>query len=330
MSKHRQDLRVKEVPDIVVDTTTNKRYRKGKFLGKGGFAKCYELIDPHTNEIFAGKVVSKALLVKQHQKDKMAMEIAIHRNLKHKHVVGFHSFFEDDNNVYVVLELCRRRSMMELHKRRRAVTEPETRYFMMQIVLGVQYMHDTKVIHRDLKLGNLFIDDDMNIKIGDYGLATREEFEGERKRTLCGTPNYIAPEVLTKKGHSFEVDTWSLGCIMYTLLVGKPPFETTSLKETYQKIRSNDYHIPSNISLSARALISRLLQKDPTKRPNMAAILKDDFFTSGYLPPKLPTSCLTTAPRFAPTSSRAPLSEVKDNKGAQTWILDMQNSSCVP
>lgn len=244
----------------------------------------------------------------------MAMEIAIHRNLQHKHVVGFHGFFEDDNNVYVVLELCRRRSLMELHKRRRAITEPETRYFMNQIVLGVQYMHNIKVIHRDLKLGNLFIDDEMNIKIGDFGLATREEFEGERKRTLCGTPNYIAPEVLSKKGHSFEVDTWSLGCIMYTLLVGKPPFETTSLKETYQKIRSNDYYIPSNVSTPARTLISRLLQKDPAKRPDMTTILKDDFFTSGYLPPKLPTSCLTTTPRFAPTASRAPLSEVKGNK----------------
>lgn len=80
---------------------------------------------------------------------------------------------------------------------------------------------------------------------GDFGLATRVEYEGERKKTLCGTPNYIAPEVLGKKGHSFEVDVWSIGCIMYTLLVGKPPFETSCLKETYIRIKNNEYTIPT-------------------------------------------------------------------------------------
>merc|ERR1712184_223396 len=91
---------------------------------------------------------------------------------------------------------------------------------MKQILLGVKYLHENKIIHRDLKLGNIFLNDDMEIKLGDFGLATKENFDGERKRTLCGTPNYIAPEVLTKKGHSYEVDIWSIGCIMYTLLVG--------------------------------------------------------------------------------------------------------------
>ncbi|KAA0197263.1 hypothetical protein HAZT_HAZT003145 [Hyalella azteca] len=94
---------------------------------------------------------------------------------------------------------------MELHKRRKALTEPETRYFMRHLLHGVKHLHDKRVIHRDLKLGNLFLNDDMQVKIGDFGLATRVDFDGERKKTLCGTPNYIAPEILNKKGHSFEV-----------------------------------------------------------------------------------------------------------------------------
>lgn len=98
------------------------------------------------------------------------------------------------------------------------------------------------------------------IKIGDFGLATQVDYDGERKRTLCGTPNYIAPEVLCKKGHSYEVDIWSIGCIMYTLLVGKPPFETQSLKETYERIKKNEYHIPSRVGPLAKKLIMRLLQ----------------------------------------------------------------------
>jgi len=238
-------------------------------LGKGGFARCYELTDESTKTVYAGKVVAKVLLMKKHQKDKvgtsmvavlsslsdliwgfqMAQEVQIHRTLSHPHVVRLDGCFEDNENVYVLLELCARRSLMELHKRRRAVTEPEARYFLhqvlpiqfllsgfifnsivFQIVLASVYLHDNRVIHRDLKLGNLFLNDDMEVKIGDFGLATTMDHEGERKKTLCGTPNYIAPEMLDKKGHGYEVDIWAIGCILYTLLVGKPPFETETLK----------------------------------------------------------------------------------------------------
>jgi polo-like kinase 1 len=87
----------------------------------------------------------------------------------------------------------------------------------------------------------------MEIKVGDFGLATKLEFDGERKRTICGTPNYIAPEVLEgKQGHSYEVDIWSLGVIIYTLIIGKPPFETNDVKTTYKRIRSNQYSFPDN------------------------------------------------------------------------------------
>ncbi|TUV13731.1 Serine/threonine-protein kinase PLK1 [Bagarius yarrelli] len=295
---------LKEIPDVLVDPRSMKRYMRGRFLGKGGFAKCYEITDMDTKEVFAGKVVPKSLLMKPHQKEKMSTEIAIHKSLDNPHVVGFHGFFEDDDFVFVVLEICRRRSLLELHKRRKAVTEPEARYFMRQTIQGVHYLHNNRVIHRDLKLGNLFLSDDMEVKIGDFGLATKIEFDGERKKTLCGTPNYIAPEVLCKKGHSFEVDVWSLGCILYTLLVGKPPFETSCLKETYVRIKKNEYTIPRHINPVATALIRRMLHADPTLRPSVADLLSDEFFTSGYVPLRLPTSCLTVPPRFsiAPTS----------------------------
>jgi len=287
------------IPDIVIDPQSGNRYLKGKFLGKGGFARCYELTEMVSKDIFAGKIVSKQLLTKPHQKEKMTQEIAIHRAVHHQHIVEFYSFFEDDANVYIILELCRRRSLMEMHKRRKAITEPETRYFMRQIVLACQYLHDNKIIHRDLKLGNLFLNDDMELKIGDFGLATKVDFEGERKKTLCGTPNYIAPEVLNKKGHSYEVDVWSLGCILYTLLIGKPPFETSCLKDTYAKIKKNEFSIPPNkVSVQAKNLINSLLQPDPNSRPTMAHILDDEFFTCGFCPTRLPTTCLSMPPRF--------------------------------
>lgn len=99
----------KEVPKVLVDPRTRRSFVRGRFLGKGGFARCYELAEAESREVFAGKVVPKSLLVKPHQKEKMSMEIAIHRSLAHRHVVGFQGFFEDADFVYVVLELCRRR-----------------------------------------------------------------------------------------------------------------------------------------------------------------------------------------------------------------------------
>lgn len=99
----------KEIPEILVDPRSRRQYVRGRFLGKGGFAKCFEISDADTKEVFAGKIVPKSLLLKPHQKEKMSMEISIHRSLAHQHVVGFHGFFEDSDFVFVVLELCRRR-----------------------------------------------------------------------------------------------------------------------------------------------------------------------------------------------------------------------------
>lgn len=186
---------------------------------------------------------------------------------------------------------------MEMHKRRKTLTEPEVRYMVKQIALACDYLHERNIIHRDLKLGNLFLNDNMELKVGDFGLATRVNNEGDRKLTLCGTPNYIAPEVLMKKGHSYEVDVWSLGCIVYTLIVGKPPFETDDLKNTYRKIRYNEYNIPSRINPEVRVFIQKMLQPNPKERPTMKQILADQYLTY-YIPSRLPVSCLTMAPRL--------------------------------
>ncbi|CAK9300098.1 unnamed protein product [Gordionus sp. m RMFG-2023] len=313
MEPKKDEPKPKEIPNIIIDPFKGKKYQLGKFLGRGGFAKCYEIIDDENN-IFACKIVPKQLLTKKHQKEKMVQEIAIHKSLRHKHIVEFYDNFENKDFVFIVLELCRRRSLMELHKRRKCVSEPEARYFCKQIILACQYLHDNKIIHRDLKLGNLFLNEDLEIKIGDFGLATRIDKDGDRKLTLCGTPNYIAPEVLSKKGHSFEVDAWSLGCIVYTLIVGRPPFETGTLKETYHRIRANEYVVPLDVTSPAKDLIIALLRSDPSKRPKMCDVLNMEFFKD-YIPDILPISCLSTAPRFsiAYLNFKKPLNELDMN-----------------
>ena len=117
-------------------------------------------------------------------------------------------------------------------KSRKVLTEPEVRYYMLQICEGVRYIHHRNILHRDLKLGNMFLTWDMTLKIGDFGLATQlstENGSGGETNTLCGTPNYIAPEVLRKQGHGVEADVWAMGCMMFAMLVGTPPFGKTFL-----------------------------------------------------------------------------------------------------
>ena len=277
-----------------------RQYSKGRFLGKGGFARCHEFTNLETRKLTASKIVPKASLTKSRAKQKLMTEIKIHRSLHHPNIVGFEHFFEDPENVYILLELCTNQTMNELLRRRKRLTELEVQCYLSQVISALVYLHGHKVIHRDLKLGNFFLSDKMEIKIGDFGLATKLEFDGEKKRTICGTPNYIAPEVLDgKQGHSYEVDIWSLGVVAYTLLVGKPPFETSDVKTTYRRIRMNAYSFPENVVLSeaSKNLVTRILITDPTKRLTLTEIQNHEFFNQGNTIPKaLPPSTLACPP----------------------------------
>ena len=267
-----------------------RKYIKGRLLGKGGFAKCYEFTNMETKQITAAKVIPKKSLVKSRAKQKLISEIKIHKSLHHPNIVNFEHYFEDSENVYLLIEICQNQTLNDLLKRRKKLTELEVQCYTIQIIKALKYLHSHRIIHRDLKLGNLFINEKMELKVGDFGLATKLEFDGERKRTVCGTPNYIAPEILEgKTGHSFEVDIWSLGVIIYTLIIGKPPFETNNVKERYKRIKSDNYNFPENalISEPSKELIKNILILDPNKRPNLDQILVSDFFNMGISVPKL-------------------------------------------
>ena len=305
-TKTEQDPNVAIVEEKIIKVTGDvqiRKYSKGRLLGKGGFAKCYEFQCLENKKIFAAKVVAKSSLVKSRAKQKLISEIKIHKSLHHPQIVAFEHYFEDTENVYILLEMCQNQTLNELLKRRKRLTEIEVQCYMVQLIKALKYLHSHRVIHRDLKLGNLFLTDKMELKVGDFGLATKLDFEGERKRTVCGTPNYIAPEILDgKTGHSYEVDIWSLGVIIYTLIIGKPPFETQDVKTTYKRIKMNAYSFPENaiISAAAKDLIKAILVTDPSKRPTLDQILIHDFFNQGTSIPKLlPTSTLACTPSLS-------------------------------
>ena len=250
---------------------------------------------------YALKIVSKSTLVKPRAEQKLRSEIRIHRTLNHVNIVRFERYFEDSQNAYLLLELCINNSMSDLMKRRKKLVEFEARYYLTQIVQSLKYLHHHKVIHRDLKLGNLFIDHHMQVKVGDFGLATKLSHMDERKKTVCGTPNYIAPEILEgKNGHSFEVDIWSTGVILFTLLCGKPPFEAKDVKSTYKRIVANQYSFPDHtvVSCEAKDSIRHMLQPKPHNRPSLDQCIDHPFFSGAqaYCPTKLDTSCLKEAP----------------------------------
>ncbi|XP_038831944.1 serine/threonine-protein kinase PLK2-like isoform X2 [Salvelinus namaycush] len=287
-----------EMSRIVTDHASGKCYCRGKVLGKGGFAKCYEMTDLSTSKVYAAKIIPHTRVSKPHQREKIDREIELHRVLHHKHIVHFYHHFEDKDNIYILLEYCSRRSLAHILKARKVLTEPEVRYYLRQIVSGLKYLHEQEILHRDLKLGNFFVSESMELKVGDFGLAAKLESAGNRKKTICGTPNYLSPEVLNKQGHGCESDVWALGCVMYTMLLGRPPFETTNLKETYRCIREARYSLPSSLSPQAKQLISSLLAKTPEDRPHLDHILRHEFFTQGFVPERLPASCCHSAPDF--------------------------------
>ncbi|XP_051893704.1 serine/threonine-protein kinase PLK2b [Pristis pectinata] len=299
-NKRQEDLTCTntELSRIITDPATGKCYCRGKVLGKGGFAKCYEMTDLTTNIVYAAKIIPHTRVAKPHQREKIDREIELHRTLHHKHIVHFYHHFEDKENIYILLEHCSRRSMAHVLKARKVLTEPEVRYYLRQIVSGLKCLHEQGILHRDLKLGNFFINEAMELKIGDFGLAAKLEPVEHRSRTICGTPNYLSPEVLNKQGHGCESDIWALGCVMYTMLLGRPPFETTNLKETYRCIKEARYTMPSSLSISARQLIASMLAKNPEDRPSLDDILHYDFLTQGFTPERLSQTCCHYAPDF--------------------------------
>ncbi|CDO68443.1 hypothetical protein BN946_scf184704.g6 [Trametes cinnabarina] len=288
-------------PKIITDKTRTLEFIRVGMLGEGGFARVYEVQDARGHRS-ACKVVTKSSLKTKKAKTKLYAEIKIHKSLEHPNIVRFQDCFEDDANVYMTLELCHNGSLMDMLRRRKRFTEPEARYFMVQLIGACHYMHNHQVIHRDLKLGNIFLDRNMNVKVGDFGLAALIESPGERKKTICGTPNYIAPEVLfdTANGHSFEVDTWSTGVILYTLVVGRPPFQTKDVKAIYKRIRDNEYEFPADrvVSRLVQELVQQILTPDPQQRPSLHDIVEHPWFTTGTVPGYIPTSAHDAPPDF--------------------------------
>ncbi|RZF42166.1 hypothetical protein LSTR_LSTR004315 [Laodelphax striatellus] len=264
------------VPSSFGDRIEN--YEVLSYIGKGGFAKVYKAWCPRANMEVAIKMIDKKLMSAKGMGQRVRQEVAIHSRLKHPSILELYTFFEDSNYVYLVLELAHNGELQRYLRDNSCVfSEEEASHILSQVVQGLLYLHSHSILHRDITLANLLLTSDMHVKIADFGLATQLSRPDEKHLTMCGTPNYISPEVATRSSHGLEADVWSVGCMLYTLLVGRPPFDTEGVRSTLTRIAMASYEIPETVSPEAKDLIDKLLKKNPKERMRLSAILDHPF-----------------------------------------------------
>lgn len=247
-------------------------------LGKGGFACVYRAKCKTNGLEVAIKMIDKKVMQAAGMISRVRNEVEIHSRLKHPSILELYNYFEDANYVYLVLEMCQNGELNRyLKTTRKRLTEAEARRIFGQAVQGLLYLHSHTILHRDLSLSNLLLTRSMDAKIADFGLAAQLKCPDEKHYTMCGTPNYIAPEIAARNPHGLESDVWSLGCMLYTLLVGQPPFDTEGVKSTLRKVVSAEVEIPRTLSSNAQDLITNLLKKHPAQRLRLSQIPDHPF-----------------------------------------------------
>ncbi|TYI21373.1 hypothetical protein ES332_A06G034000v1 [Gossypium tomentosum] len=264
------------------------KYEIGRTIGEGTFAKVKFAQNTETGESVAMKVLDRSTIIKHKMVDQIKREISIMKLVRHPYVVRLHEVIASRTKIYIILEFITGGELFDkiVHKGR--LSEAEARRFFQQLIDGVEYCHSKGVYHRDLKPENLLLDSLGNLKISDFGLSALPEQGVSLLRTTCGTPNYVAPEVLSHKGYDGAVaDVWSCGVILYVLMAGYLPFDELDLTTLYSKIERADFSCPSWFPVGAKSLIRRILDPNPQTRITIEQIRSDEWFNKGYVPVRL-------------------------------------------
>ena len=255
-------------------TTKMKFYKYGRLLGKGAFGKVNLCLHTLTGRLVAIKSINKEKIKNERQKKKIKLETTIMETLsKSKNIVKIFETYETKKHICIVMEYICAGDLLTYIKKRSKLTEPVAKFIFKQIILGIKHIHDNSIIHRDIKLDNILLDLDNNIKICDFGVS-RKINKDDVMFEQCGTPAYIAPEILINKGYQgFGVDIWSAGVVLYAMLSGTVPFKGNNLKELHNLIISGDYKEIKGISIEAEDLLKNILEVDPNKRFKIEEIL---------------------------------------------------------
>ncbi|XP_078090170.1 MAP/microtubule affinity-regulating kinase 3a isoform X3 [Mustelus asterias] len=256
-------------------------YRLLKTIGKGNFAKVKLARHILTGREVAIKIIDKTQL-NPTSLQKLFREVRIMKCLNHPNIVKLFEVIETEKTLYLVMEYASGGEVFDYLVAHGRMKEKEARAKFRQIVSAVQYCHQKQIVHRDLKAENLLLDADMNIKIADFGFSN-EFTVGNKLDTFCGSPPYAAPELFQgKKYDGPEVDVWSLGVILYTLVSGSLPFDGQNLKELRERVLRGKYRIPFYMSTDCENLLKRFLVLNPSKRGTLEQIMKDRWINAGH------------------------------------------------
>ncbi|KAF3321286.1 CBL-interacting protein kinase 9-like isoform X1 [Carex littledalei] len=262
-------------------------YELGKTVGEGSFAKVKFAKNVQTGDCFAIKILDKNQVLQHKMVENIKREISTMKLIKHPNVVQLHEVLASKTKIYIVLDYVDGGELFDKIVEQGRLKEDDARRYFHQLINAVDYCHSRGVYHRDLKPENLLLDSYGVLKVSDFGLsAFAPQVQNGMLHTACGTPNYVAPEVLTGKGYDGTAsDIWSCGVILFVLMAGYLPFDEANLMQLYKKIFKASYSFPEWFSSGAKKLIKRILDPNPITRITIEQILEDAWFKKDYRSP---------------------------------------------
>jgi len=253
-----------------------------KCIGKGSFAKVMMVKKKDNGKTYAMKMLTKKDLVRRQQIKHTMTEREVIANIKHPFIVSLHFAFQTDTYLYLITDFFNGGELFWHLKNESNFTITRARFYAAEIVLALECLHDNGIIYRDMKPENLLLDADGHIRLTDFGLSKDSLHGGGLTKTFCGTPEYLAPEVIQQKsgGYGKSVDWWALGVLIFEMLYGVPPFYQENLKVMYEDILHAEIPFPNNFTPQAKEIISGLMERDPADRlgTNGAQEVKDSAF----------------------------------------------------
>ena len=255
-------------------------YREGeKFIGKGGFGEVWKVIHKKTNLTYVIKVIDKISIYEQKLVDQMNREIEMMYKLNHPHVMKLVNHFEDDDKFYMIMPYAAKGQLYSLLRRQVRFDQRTTAQYMRETIEAVRYLHSfsPKIIHRDIKPENLLLDENYRIKLSDFGWANYQE-ENQLRKTFCGTPEYLSPEMIRKTGHNYLVDIWTLGVLLFELLAGYAPFTGANQSELFMNIKKLKINWPIDFPPLAKNLVTKILKLNPKERLSIEEISNHTWF----------------------------------------------------
>lgn len=259
--------------------TTLKDFEIGKKLGQGKFGKVYLVRERKSKYVCALKVLNKKQLESYGMQKQLRREIEIQSRLRHRNILRLYTYFWDNDRIYLVLQFCPGGELYKVLRKEKRFTEKRTARYIKQVMEAIMYCHSKNIIHRDLKPENLLLGYKDRVVIADFGWSVHSH--AQRRKTVCGTPDYLAPEILNVKHddrctYDNAVDVWTIGILTYEMMFGDPPFYHDDMATSYRRIMKSPVTFPHKprISPEAKELIYALLKKDPRARISLRDAIK--------------------------------------------------------